>query len=158
MTWAKTQCVFTNKPWLEPMLTFEDHNQTVICFTNARNYCARNIIIVLTRLLKQIHLQPASCTRIYCAVNTVCDSCCHHREFTSLAHPWTAMLLSLIRCDVTIVAIDFEWKNITQTTQRRDMRRTSWLTESRWFSFVNTTWLGPGPSLKWDSVRFQAES
>ena len=37
-----------------------------------------------------------------------------------------------------------------------DLRRDS--IESRWFSFVNTTWLGPGPSLKWDSVRVQAKS
>ena len=39
---------------------------------------------------------------------------------------------------------------------RHDLRRD--LTESRWFSFVNTTWLGPGPSLRWDSVRVQAKS
>ena len=39
---------------------------------------------------------------------------------------------------------------------RHDLRRD--LSESRWFSFVNTTWLGPGPSLKWDSVRVQAKS
>ena len=45
-----------------------------------------------------------------------------------LAHPWTAMLLLWIRDDVTIVAIDFEWKNVTQTKQRHDMRLTSWLT------------------------------
>ena len=80
-----------------------------------------------------------------------------------LAHSWTAAWLSWIRGDVTIVAIDSEWKNVTQTKQWRDMRLTSWLirrdlTESLWFSFVNTTWLGPGPSLKWDSVRVQAKS
>ena len=45
-----------------------------------------------------------------------------------LAHPWKAMLLLWIRDDVTIVAIDFEWKNVTQTKQQRDMRLTSWLT------------------------------
>ena len=39
---------------------------------------------------------------------------------------------------------------------RHDLRRDS--IESRWFSFVNTTWLGPGPSLKWHSVRVQAKS
>ena len=39
---------------------------------------------------------------------------------------------------------------------RHDLRRD--LTKSRWLSFVNTTWLGPGPSLKWDSVRVQAKS
>ena len=32
------------------------------------------------------------------------------------------------------------------------------LSESRWSSFVNSTWLGPGHSLKWDPVRFQAKS
>ena len=42
-----------------------------------------------------------------------------------LAHPWTPMLLLWIRDDVTIVAIDFEWKNVTQTKRRRDMRLTS---------------------------------
>ena len=39
---------------------------------------------------------------------------------------------------------------------RHDLRHDS--IESRWFSFVNATWLGPGPSLKWDSVRVQAKS
>ena len=39
---------------------------------------------------------------------------------------------------------------------RHDFRRDS--IESRWFSFVNRTWLGPGPSLTWDSVRVQAKS
>ena len=45
-----------------------------------------------------------------------------------LMHPWIAMLLLRIRDDVTIVAIDFEWMNVTQTKQRRDMRLTSWPT------------------------------
>ena len=31
------------------------------------------------------------------------------------AHPWTAMWRLWVRDDVTIVAIDFEWKNVTQT-------------------------------------------
>ena len=78
-----------------------------------------------------------------------------------LVHPRTAMLLSWISDGVTIVAIDSEWKNVTQTKQRRDMRRhdiSRDLTESRWFSFVNTTWLGPGPSLKWDSSKPSLES
>ena len=44
------------------------------------------------------------------------------------AHPWTAMWRLWVRDDVTIVAIDFEWKNVTQTKQRRDMRLTPWLT------------------------------
>ena len=46
-----------------------------------------------------------------------------------LAHPWTAVLLLWIPDDVTIVAIDFEWKDVTQTKQRRDMILTPWL---RW--------------------------
>ena len=141
------QGLFTNKPWrksrfvsetpsksrcrsarwwLAPKLTFEYHNQTGICLTNIRNCCHRNKIYVLTRLLKQIHLQPALCTLIYCAVNLACHSCCHHHKFTSWRTHGIAMLLSWIRGDVTIVAIDSEWKNIRQTKQWRDMRLTSW--------------------------------
>ena len=181
MTWVKTQGVFTNKPWhkswlvsesrsksryrsarwwLAPRLTFEYHNQTGICFTNTRNYCHRNKIYVFTSLLKQIYLQPAACARIYCTVNTACHSCCHHREFTSWAHTWKAMLLLWIWDDVTIVAIDFEWKNVTQTKQRRDMRLTSWLTsrlnrvsmiflceyDLTWTRTESQVRLGPGPS------------
>ena len=153
MTWVKTQGVFTNKPrhksrlmsesrskprcrsarwWLAPRLTFEYHNQTGICFTNTRNYCHRNNIYVLTSLLKQIYLQPTVCARIYCTVNTACHSCCHHREFTS-------------------------WRTHERQCCYCGFEMTSQLL-SRWFSFVNTTWLGPGPSLKWDSVRVQAKS
>ena len=164
MTWVKTQGVFTNKPWhkswlvseswsksrcrsarwwLAPRLTFEYHNQTGICFTNTRNYCHRNKIYVLTSQVKQICLQPAVCANILHCEHGVSPSRIH-----VLAHPWKAMLLLWIGDDVTIVAIEFEWKNLTQTKQRRDMRLTSWLTPrlSQWFSFVNTTWLGPGPS------------
>ena len=104
MPWVKTQGIFTNKPWhkpwlvsesrnkswcrsarwwLAPRLSSEYHNRSDICFTNTRNYCHRNKIYVLTSLLKQIYLQSAECARIYCTVNTVCNSCYHHREFTS---------------------------------------------------------------------------
>ena len=76
------------------------------------------------------------------------------------AHPWTAMLQLWIRDDVTIVAIDFEWKNVTQTKQQRDMRFTSWLTswlnrvsaiflceyDLTWTRTVSQVRLGPGPS------------
>ena len=111
---------------LAPRLTFEYHNQTGICFTNTRNYCHRNQICVLTSILKQIYLQPAECARIYCTVNT--GVILNHREFPSWRTTWTTMLLLWIRDDVTIVAIDFEWKNVTQTKKRRDMGLTSWLT------------------------------
>ena len=182
MTWVKTQGVFINKlrhksrlvsesrsmprcrsaRWgLAPRLIFEYHNQTDICFTNTRNYCHRNKIYVLTSLLKQIYLQPTVCARTYCTVNTACHSCCHHREFTSWrTHERQLMLLLWIRDDVTIVVIDFEWKNFTQSKQRRDMRLTSWLTSRlKWVSMIflceyDLTWtrtesqvrLGPGPS------------
>ena len=77
-----------------------------------------------------------------------------------LTHSWTAMLLLWIRDDVTIVAIDFEWKNVTQTNQRRDMRPTSWLTsrlnrvsmiflceyDLAWTRTEFQVSLGPGPS------------
>ena len=75
------------------------------------------------------------------------------------AHLWTAMWRLWVRDDVTIVAIGFEWKNVTQIKQRRDMRLTSWLTS--WLNRVSMiflcgydlTWtrtesqvrLGPGP-------------
>ena len=76
------------------------------------------------------------------------------------AHPWTAMWRLWVRDDVTIVAIDFEWKNVTQTKQRRDMRLTSWLTsrlnrvsmiflceyDLTWTRTESQVRLGPGPS------------
>ena len=52
-----------------------------------------------------------------------------------LVHPWTAILLSWIRGDVTIVVIGSECKNVTQAKQRHDMRLTSWL-----MSRVNQVW------------------
>ena len=183
MTWVKTQGVFTNKPWhkswlvsesrsksqyrsarwwLAPRLTFEYHNQTGICFTNTRNYCHRNKIYVFTSLLKQIYLQPAACARIYCTVNTACHSCCHHREFTSwrtherqccyCGFEMTSQLLPLTLNERT----SHRPSNDAIWDLRHDLRRD--LTESRWFSFVNTTWLGPGPSLKWDSDRVSRET
>ena len=183
MTWVKTQGVFTNKPWhkswlvsesrsksryrsarwwLAPRLTFEYHNQTGICFTKTRNYCHRNKIYVLTSLLKQIYLQSAECARIYCTVNMVCHSCYHHREFTSRrTHEQRCG-----DCGFEMTSQLLPWTLSERTSHRQindaiwdlrhDLRRDS--IESRWFSFVNTTWLGPGPSLKWDSVRVQAKS
>ena len=183
MTWVKTQGVFTNKPgykswlvsksrsesrcrsarwWLAPRLSSEYHNRTDICFTNTRNYCHRNKIYVSTSLLKQIYLQSAECARIYCTVNTVCHSCYHHREFTSrrtheqrcgdCGFEMTSQLLPLTLGERT----SHRQSNDAIRDLRHDLRRDS--IESRWFSFVNTTWLGPGPSLKWDSVRVQAKS
>ena len=183
MTWVKTQGVFTNKPWhkswlvsksrsesrcrsarwwLAPRLSSEYHHRTDICFTYTRNYCHRNKIYVLTSLLKQIYLQSAECARIYCTVNTVCHSCCHHREFTSrrtheqrcgdCGFGMTSQLLPLTLNERT----SHRQSNDAIWDLRHDLRRDS--IESRWFSFVNTTWLGPGPSLKWDSVRVKAKS
>ena len=76
------------------------------------------------------------------------------------AHPWTAMWRLWVRDDVTIVAIDFEWKSVTQTKLRRDMRLTSWLTsrlnrvsmiflceyDLTWTRTESQVRLGPGPS------------
>ena len=177
MTWVKTQGIFTNKPWhkswlrsksrsesrcrsarwwLAPRLSSEYHNRTDICFTNTRNYCHRNKIYVLTRLLKQIYLQSAECARIYCTVNTVCHSCYHHREFTSRHTHNDVAIVGSSRDDVTIVAIDCEWKNVTQTKQRRDMRLTSRLNrvsmiflceyDLTWTRTESKVRLGPGPS------------
>ena len=80
-----------------------------------------------------------------------------------LVLPWIAMLLLWIRDDVTIVAIDFEWINITQAKQRRDMRLTSWPTSLFKPSLDDfPLWirlgLGPGPSLRQDPVRVLAQS
>ena len=181
MTWVKTQGLFTNKPlhkswlvsksrsesrcrsarwWLAPRLSSEYHNWTDICFTDTRNYCHRNKIYVLISLLKQIYLQTAECARIYCTVNTVCHSCCHHREFTSRRTHEQRCGDCGFESDVTIVAIDFEWKNVTQTKQRRNMRLTSWLTsrlnrvsmiflceyDLTWTRTESQVRLGPGPS------------
>ena len=129
-------------------------------FYKYNNYCHRNKIHVLTSPLKQIHLQLAMCAQIYRAVNKVCHSCCHHREFTSWrtheqrrgyrGFEMTSQLspLTLSERPSHRPSNDVIWD------LRHDLRRD--LTESRWFSFVNTTWLGPEPSLKWDSVRVQA--
>ena len=181
MTWVKTQGAFTNKPWhnwlvsesrsksrcrsarwwLAPWLTFEYRNQPGICFTNTRNYCHRNKIYVLTNLSYQTNIFTTGfvCSNILCREQGV--SCLlSQSRIIVLAHPWTAMFLSGNRDDVTIVAIDSEWKNVTQTKQRRDMRLTPWL-KSRlnrvsmiFLCEYDLTWtrtesqvrLGPGPS------------
>ena len=182
MTWVKTQGVFTNKPWhkswllsksrsesrcrsarwwLAPRLSSEYHNRTDICFTNTRNYCHRNT--------QNLCVDKSSQTNIF-TIGWVCSNIlyCEHSVSFLLspsrihvqAHPWTAMWRLWVRDDVTIVAIDFEWKNVTQTKQRRDMRLTAWLTS--WLNRVSMiflceydlTWtrtesqvrLGPGPS------------
>ena len=76
------------------------------------------------------------------------------------AHPWTAMWRLWVRDDVTIVVIDFEWKNVTQTKQWREMRLTAWLTsrlnrvsmislceyDLTWTRTESQVRLGPGPS------------
>ena len=117
-----------------------------------RNCCHRNKIYVLASLLKQIYLQPAVCTRIYCTVNMVCHSCCHHREFKSWPTPehqccycgfeMTSQLLPL----TLNIRTPHRPSNDAMWDLRHDLRRD--LSESRWLSFVNTTWLRPGPSLK----------
>ena len=80
-----------------------------------------------------------------------------------LAHPWTAMLLN---CGFEMMS-QLLPLTLSERTSHRPSNDAIWalrhdsrcdLTESRWFCFVNTTWLGPRPSLKWDSVRVQAKS
>ena len=131
-------------------------------FTNTRNFCHRNKIYVLTSPLKQIYWQPALCAWIYCAVNKVCHSSCHHHEFTSWrtheerccyrGSEMTSQLLPLTLSETMSCRLS----NDTIWDLRHDLGHD--LTESRWCFFVNVTWLGPGPSLKWDSVRVQAKS
>ena len=163
MTWVKTQDVFINKPFdtshdscpshgagqldgLASRLTFEYHNQTAwYLFYKYKNYCHRNKIYVLASLLEHLYLQPTVCARIYCIVNTACHSCCHHREFTSwrtharqccyCGFEMTSQLLTLTLNDRT----SHRPSNDAIWDLRHDLRRE--LTESRWFSFVNTTWL-----------------
>ena len=99
---------------------------------------------------------------MYCTVNMVCHSCCHHREFTSwrthehqccyCGFEMTSQLLPLTLNERT----SHRPSDDAICDLRHDLRRD--LGESRWFSCVNTTWLGPGPSLKWDSVRVQVKS
>ena len=92
----------------------------------------------------------------------VSHSCCHHREFTSWrtrehqcfyrGFEMTSQLLPLTLNERT----SHRPSDDAICDLRHDLRRD--LGESRWFSFVNTTWLGPRPSLKWDLVRVQAKS
>ena len=131
-------------------------------FHKYKKLLSQKQIYVLTSLLKQVYLQPAICARIYCTVNTACLSCCHHREFTS----WCTHERQCCYCrfEMTSQLLPFTLNERTSHKPsndaiwdlRHDLRRD--LTESQWFSFVNTTWLGPGPSFKWDSVRIQAKS
>ena len=116
---------------------------------------------MLTSLLKQIYLQPTVCARIYCTVNTVCHSCCHHREFTSRrTHERQCCYCGFEMTSQLLPNVDFEWKDVTQTKQRRDMRLTSWLTSGlnrvstiflceydlTWTPTESQVRLGPGPS------------
>ena len=161
-------------------------------------------------MLRSLLKQPDVCARIYCTVNTVCHSCCHHHEFTSrrthelrccnwpnsqipectcsISHNatfstemctfvfwmlhcgiWNRCILGFVRSVYCGFGMTSQLLPLTLSERtshrpssnaiwdlRHDLRRD--LTESRRFSFVNTTWLGPGPSLKWDSVQVQAKS
>ena len=80
-----------------------------------------------------------------------------------LAHPWKAINVAIVDSRWRHNCCHWLWikerhspSNDAIWDLRHDLRRD--LSESRWFSFVNTTWHGPGPSLKWDSVRVQAKS
>ena len=157
---SKSRCR-SSRWWLAPRLTFEYHNQTGTCFTNTKNYCHRNKLYVLTSLLIQIYLQPALCAPIYCALNKVCY-CCHHRKFTSWRTHEQRCCYPGFEMTSQLLPLTLEWKNVTQTKQRHDMRLTSWL--KSWLKRISMiflceydlTWtrtkspvrLGPGPSLK----------
>ena len=122
---SKSRCR-TARCWLALRLTSEYHNQTGSSFTNTNNNCHRSKIYVLTSLLKHVYLQPALCARIYCAVNKVCHSCCHHRESTSheqrCCYCGFEMLSQLLPLTLS------ERTSHRPSKQRRDMRLTSWLT------------------------------
>ena len=112
--------------------------------------------------IKQIYLQPALCARIYCAVNKVCHACCHSRELSFWRTHEQRCFYREIEMTSQLLPLTLSERTSSRQSNdaiwdlRHDLSRD--LTESRWFSFVNTTWLGPGPSLKWDSVRVQAKS
>ena len=129
MTWVTIEVLFTYKHWLKsrllsesrsksrwtsarwclaPGLTFEYHHQTGVCFANTRIYWHINKIHVLSPLLKQRYEQPALCARIsLCCVQGVSFLLSPSR-IRVLERLWTAVLLSWIRDDVTIVIIDSE--------------------------------------------------
>ena len=179
MTWVKTQGVFTNKPWHKSWLVSKSRSESRC--RSARRWLAPRLsfeylnwylFYKYKKLLSQKHkymcwqvfLNKYIYNRLsvleYIVLWTRCVILVVPSRNHILAHPWTAMLLSWIRDDVTIVAIDSEWKNVTQTKRRRDMRLTSWL-KSRlnrvsmiFLCEYDLTWtqtesqmrLGPGPS------------
>ena len=98
------------------------------------------------------------CNRVYCAVNTGCDSWCQHRKLTSRTHMHSNLAI-VDSNDVTIVATDSRVKERLTHTHTlsnnaiwdfgHDIRRD--LAESQGFSLVNNTWV------LWDSVRIQVK-
>ena len=112
--------------WLAPRLTFESQPNWYLFYKYKKSLLQK----------QNLYVDKSSQTNIF-TIGFVClnISCCEQGVslllspswINILAHPWTTVLLSWIQ-DVTIVAIDSEWKNVTQTKQRRDMRLASWLT------------------------------
>ena len=80
-------------------------------------------------------------------MNTVCHSCCHHREFMSWRIHEQRCCDRGFEMTSQLLPLTLEWKNVTQTKRRRDMRLTSWL-RSQLRRVSSETWSGSKPSLK----------
>ena len=149
MTWVKTQDVFINKPFDTShdscpslgvshgagQLDADLHRDSPLNITTKLVF-----VLQIQELLSQkqnLCVGKSSRTFIF-TTDCLCSNILHCEHGVSfllspsrihvLAHPCKEMLLLWIRDDVTIVDIDFEWQNVTQTNQRRYMRLTSWLT------------------------------
>ena len=68
------------------------------------------------------------CVLEYIVLWIRCHSCCHHREFTSCRTHEQRRGYRGFEMTSQLLPLTLEWKNVTQTKQRRDMRLTSWLT------------------------------
>ena len=147
--------------WLAPRLTFEYHNETGTCLINTRNYCHRNKIYVFPSLFKQIYLQRVLRTRIHCAINTVCHSCCRHREFTS----WRTHKQRCCYCGLKMTS-QLLPLTVNEGTSHRPSNNAIWdlchvksrLNRVSMIFLCEYHFTCTGPSLKWDSIHVQAKS
>ena len=111
---------------------------------------------------KYIYNWLCVCTRIYCTVNTVCHSCCHHREFTS----WRTHEKRCCYCgfEMTSQLLPLTWvkERCKDQAATRYMRLTSWLTSwlnqvLRWFFLCEYDLTWTRTESQWDSVKCQVK-
>ena len=140
--------------WLAPRLTFGYCNQSCICFTNTRNYCHWNKYMCW-HVFSNKYIYNRLCVLQYIVLWTQC----------------AILVVTIVNSrpgapmNSDVATVHSRWRHNcchwlwVKNTSHRPSNDAIWdlrhdlsrdLTESGWFPFVNTTWLGPRPSFTWE--------